>query len=108
MLHKAINTIMEADLQRLVDEGRREDIQLEFKQALPGNSDDGKKEFLKDVTAMSNSSGGDIIYGIREDRSNPDEAGKAAELVGLGASGIGADAAKLWMTELLKALVQIL
>jgi hypothetical protein len=106
MLHKAINTITEADLQRLVDEGRREDVQLEFKQALPGNSDDGKKEFLKDVSAMANSSGGDIIYGIREDRSNPDEAGKAAELVGLGAAGIGADAAKLWMTELLNSSVE--
>lgn len=106
MLHKAINTITEADLQRLVDEGRREDVQLEFKQTLPGNSDDGKKEFLKDVTAMANSSGGDIIYGIREDRSNPDEAGKAAELVGVGSSGIGADAAKLWMTELLNSSVE--
>jgi hypothetical protein len=106
VLHKAINTITEADLQRLVDEGRREDVQLEFKQTLPGNSDDGKKEFLKDVTAMANSSGGDIIYGIREDRSNPDEAGKAAELVGVGGSGIGADAAKLWMTELLNSSVE--
>jgi hypothetical protein len=106
MLHKAINTITEADLQRLVDEGRREDVQLEFKQALPGNSDDGKKEFLKDVAAMANSSGGDIIYGIREDRSNPDEAGKAAELVGVGAGGVGMDAAKLWMTELLNSSVE--
>lgn len=106
MLHKAINTITEADLQRLIDEGGREDVQLEFKQALPGNSDDGKKEFLKDVTAMANSSGGDIIYGIREDRSNPDEAGKAVELVGVGAAGVGADAAKLWMTELLNSSVE--
>lgn len=81
-------------------------MQLEFKQTLPGNSDDGKKEFLKDVTAMANSSGGDIIYGIREDRSNPDDEGKAVELVGLGASGIGADAAKLWMTELLNSSVE--
>jgi hypothetical protein len=106
MLHKAINTITEADLQRLVDEGRREDVLLEFKQTLPGNSDDGKKEFLKDVTAMANSSGGDIIYGIREDRTNPDDAGKAAELVGIGASGVGADAAKLWITELLNSSVE--
>lgn len=106
MLHKAINTITEADLCRLVEDGRREEVQLEFKQALPGNSDDGKREFLKDVTAMANSSGGDIIYGIREDRSNPDEAGKAAELVGVGTAGVGADAAKLWMTELLNSSVE--
>jgi hypothetical protein len=106
MLYKAINTITEADLKRLIDEGRSEDIQLEFKQALPGNSDDGKREFLKDVTAMANSSGGDIIYGVREDRSNPDEAGKAAELVGVGSAGVGADAAKLWMMELLNSSVE--
>jgi len=29
MLHKALHTITEADLQNLVDEGRREDVQME-------------------------------------------------------------------------------
>jgi hypothetical protein len=104
MLHKPIHAITEADLQSLVNEGRREDGQLEFKQALPGNNDDGKKEFLKDVTAMANTSGGDIIYGIREDRSTPDEAGKAAEVVAI--TGLGVDAVKLWMSELLHSSVE--
>jgi len=83
VLYKSIDTITEADLQALVSEGRREDSQLEFKLTLPGSTDDEKREFLKDVSAMTNSQVGDIIYGIREDRTSPEDAGKAAELVGI-------------------------
>ena len=61
VLYKSIDTITEADLQALVSEGRREDSQLEFKLTLPGSTDDEKREFLKDVSAMTNSQGGDII-----------------------------------------------
>lgn len=104
MLHKSIDAITEADLKALVTEGRREDIQLEFKLTLPGNGDDEKKEFLKDVSAMANSQGGDIIYGIREDRSSPEDAGKAAELVGI--TGTGADGTKLWMFDLLNSSIE--
>src|SRR6267143_4511428 len=101
MLHIALETITEANLHSLVTEGRREDAQLEFKLTLPGSSDEEKKEFLKDVSAMANSQGGDIIYGIRDDRSNLDDAGKAAELVGI--TGAGEDSTKLWMFELLNS-----
>jgi hypothetical protein len=104
MLHIPIERITETDLKALVAEGRREDAQLEFKLTLPGGNDDEKKEFLKDVTAMANSQGGEIIYGIREDRSNTEDAGKAAEVVGI--TGISADAAKLWMSELLNSSVE--
>ncbi|MEP6878030.1 MAG: ATP-binding protein [Nitrosospira sp.] len=37
---------------------------LEFKAILPER--DGKQEFLKDVSAMANSNGGVIVYGISE------------------------------------------
>src|SRR5229473_1415607 len=104
MLHKAIDNITESDLQALVNEGRREDSQLEFKLTLSGSTDDEKREFLKDVSAMANSQGGDIIYGIREDRTTPEDAGKAAELVGI--NGAGADATKLWMFELLNSSIE--
>ena len=103
MLHKSIDSITESDLQSLVTEGRREDTQLEFKLTVPGSSDDEKREFLKDVSAMANSQGGDIIYGIREDRTTPEDAGKAAELIGI--TGAGADATKLWMFELLNSSI---
>jgi hypothetical protein len=104
MLHIPIESINESSLQSLVTEGRREDAQLEFKLTLPGSSDDEKREFLKDVSAMANSRGGDIIYGIREDRSNQDDAGKAAELVGI--TGAGEDSTKLWMFELLNSSIE--
>ena len=87
VLYKSIDTITEADLQALVSEGRREDSQLEFKLTLPGSNDDEKREFLKDVSAMTNSQVGDIIYGIREDRTSPEDGGKAAELVGIITAG---------------------
>jgi hypothetical protein len=104
MLHIPIERITENDLQLLVAEGRREDAQLEFKLTLPAGTDEGKKEFLKDAASMANSQGGDIIYGIREDRTNPDDEGKAAELVGI--TGVSADATKLWMFELLNSSVE--
>lgn len=104
MLYVPIERITEAELRTLVTEGKREDAQIEFKLMLPSGNDEGKKEFLKDVTAMANSQGGDIIYGIREERTNPDDAGKAAELVGI--AGVSADATKLWMYELLNSSVE--
>jgi hypothetical protein len=104
MQHKPVESLTEADLNSLVSEGRREDSQLEFKLTLPGTNDDEKREFLKDVSSMANSQGGDIIYGIREERSNPEDAGKAAEVVGI--TSVGVDATKLWMSELLNSSVE--
>jgi len=40
--------------------------QLEFKLRLPTDSYEDVVEFLKDVTAMANTIGGDILYGIAE------------------------------------------
>jgi hypothetical protein len=60
-----LNLINESHLQSLVNsvpEGR----QLEYKLQLPGNLDQDIVEFLKDVTAMANTLGGDILYGVRE------------------------------------------
>jgi hypothetical protein len=37
----------------------REGRQLEYKETLPGNSDEDKREFLSDVTSFANAAGGD-------------------------------------------------
>jgi hypothetical protein len=74
---KPVNSITEVDLQALVDDEMQESRTLEYKQMLPGGSDDDKKEFLYDVVAFANASGGLIIYGIRE------EAEVAAEVCGV-------------------------
>jgi len=65
---KNIEKITEEDLQGLVDNTVVERKTLEYKQALPGNTDADKKEFLADVSSFANASGGDLVYGITEDK----------------------------------------
>ncbi len=57
------------DLQTLVDEGVEETLTLDYK-ASPALTRDGKgpDELCKDVSALANSTGGQIIYGIEEDK----------------------------------------
>jgi hypothetical protein len=64
MIPKRLEAIVEDDLNRLI--GVAESKQLEFKENIVGNSDDEIKEFLKDVSAMANAAGGDIVYGVVE------------------------------------------
>ena len=68
MITKNVNEITEGDLQELIDNSVSEKKTLEYKQSLPGNLDADRKEFLADVSSFSNASGGDLIYGITEDR----------------------------------------
>lgn len=53
-------------LQRLCDDKCPESQTLEFKRELPGNSDKDKHELCKDVAALANTDGGDLVYGIDE------------------------------------------
>lgn len=69
MITKNVNEITEDDLQELIDNSVSEKKTIEYKQSLPGNSDADKKEFLADISSFSNASGGDLIYGITEDRA---------------------------------------
>jgi hypothetical protein len=64
MIPKRLEDIVEDDLNRLI--GVAEGKQLEFKENIVGNADDEIKEFLKDVSAMANAAGGDIVYGVVE------------------------------------------
>jgi hypothetical protein len=64
--NKQLSLITEADLQELVNNHVREVKTIEYKQALPGNSDGERREFLYDVSSFANASGGDLIYGIKE------------------------------------------
>lgn len=66
----------EAHLQDHIDNGIQEDLQLDYKGAgsldISSNEKKAKtkRELLKDVSAMANSAGGIIIYGIREYQDN--------------------------------------
>ena len=66
MIDKAIDKIEPADLERLVQNGVAEGRTLEYKEELPGGTDDDRREFLGDVSAFANASGGDLIYGAEE------------------------------------------
>lgn len=74
---KPIEQLTKTDLQELVDLKTEENKNLEFKESLPGEKYDDKKEFLADVTSLANTDGGYLIYGIKETE------GVAGELIGL-------------------------
>lgn len=71
---KQLDQITLDDMERLVTNGVAESRTLEYKETLPGGTDNDKREFLADVSAFANAIGGDILYGARESR---DESGKA-------------------------------
>lgn len=56
--------IDERHLRMFAENGVGEGLDLEFKEASYGASDDARREFLKDVTAMANTAGGHIVIGI--------------------------------------------
>lgn len=68
MILKDIDDIKEEDLQALKDNAVSERKTIEYKQSLPKDSDSDKKEFLADVSSFANASGGDIIFGMVEDK----------------------------------------
>jgi len=71
MIPKPIEAITTADIQSLIDNQVAENRSMEYKEALPGNSDDEKKEFLADLSSFANAGGGDIIYGLVESEGLP-------------------------------------
>jgi hypothetical protein len=56
-------------VQALIERGEPESASLDFKQRLPDDSHKGRKSYLHDVTALANTWGGRIIYGVAEERS---------------------------------------
>jgi len=72
MLSSDIFAIDEVAIAAVCGERWRESQTLEFKATLPATDDRACNEFLKDVCALVNSSGGDIVYGIRENAGHAD------------------------------------
>lgn len=97
MIHKRLRDITEDDLLGLV--GQPEDREMDFKRELPRNDYDGVKEFLKDVSAMANTIGGDLLYGIEE---GPDQNGNTVAIQVHGIAGQDADEVKLRLKNLIR------
>lgn len=67
-----LNIKSRADLDRLIVDAVKESLTLDYKQSLALTKDDKKKEDLcKDVTAFANSAGGQLVYGMEEDKHAP-------------------------------------
>ncbi len=71
MIEKNLSAVSEADLASLIDNAVCESRNLEFKRELPDASDQGKVKFLRSVTSLANTSGGDLIYGIQAENGAP-------------------------------------
>lgn len=64
MIPRTFEAIGPADILALI--GQEESRTLDFKRDLPGGKDDDVKEFLADLTALANTNGGDLVYGVEE------------------------------------------
>lgn len=75
-LPRELATMTEAHVNAMVADQVTEDSYLDLKRDLPRLDGGGRHEFLADVSAFANSSGGDLVYGIDEDGE-----GRAAAVV---------------------------
>lgn len=66
MIPRPLNDISEADLTGLITNGVAEGRTIDYKRALPGNTDADKKEFLADTSSFANTGGGDLVFGMDE------------------------------------------
>ena len=102
MIPKEFDAITKADIDALVANAVAERRTIEYKQQPPGNADEDKREFLADVSSFANAAGGDIIYGITEQRDEQDKpTGIPEKAEGLAA--INADAEKLRLEDILRS-----
>jgi len=68
MLDKQLEDLTVADFLTLVSNRVQESRSLEFKRDAVGRSDDQKREFLGDISALANTIGGDLVFGVEEDQ----------------------------------------
>lgn len=71
VLHKLATAITRADIEQLISDQEQEGQRLDYKETLPEKGD--RREFLKHVAGFANTTGGLIVFGVREKR---DENGK--------------------------------
>jgi predicted HTH transcriptional regulator len=91
MIGKSTDKITEKDLNALIDNSVLEGKTIEYKESLPSNLDKDKIEFLADVSSFANASGGDLIYGMIEDR----ETGNPKTIEGLSIENVDREISRL-------------
>jgi hypothetical protein len=92
MIHKPFDQVGRDDVEDLVTNEVTEGRTIEYKEALPGNADKDKKEFLGDVSSFANAAGGDLLYGVAEKRDAENKTTGLPESV-RGLAGVNVDQA---------------
>jgi hypothetical protein len=100
MLPLRLADVQREDVLALVANAVPEGRALDYKQALPGTADADRKEFLADVASFANATGGDIVFGVVEQRVDGRQTGLPEVAEGL--SNLNADAEKLRLDNLVR------
>lgn len=79
LLHKPLVAVVLDDVENLISNKVSESRNLDYKLELPDLSNaDAKREFLYDVSALANGGGGELIFGVDEERVNGRPSGRPA------------------------------
>jgi hypothetical protein len=95
MIDVPFNSIDKTIIESLLSREVREDRTLEYKELLPGNGREDRKEFLADITAFANAAGGDIVFGVKAKRENNRPTGPPDSIPGLADINVDADVLRL-------------
>lgn len=71
MIQRKFKEIVEEDINSLIKNSVAEGKTIEYKEQLPSGTDSEKKEFLADISSFANAGGGDLLYGVKEDKGLP-------------------------------------
>lgn len=93
MLDKSLDQMDKAYIGSLIADKVVEGRHLDYKEALPGDTDKDKNRFVEDVCSFANAAGGDIFFGLRDKRNASGEKTGTPEYVGL--KGLNHDQEKL-------------
>lgn len=96
MLPVNLSEVAPSHIQALIDSEVAESLTLEYKRELPTGQSEQKKEFLFDIAAMANATGGDIVYGIVDRKGNDKQStGIADRVAGMKIANLQTDTARL-------------
>ena len=96
MLPLRFEDISSDDVVRLVADKVSERKILEYKQALNIRGQEDRAEFLADVSSFANASGGDIIFGVSEERDeNGQPTGVPSDIVALQIGNAATECARI-------------
>jgi hypothetical protein len=97
----AIDQWTEQSVQELVTYQATESLSVEFKRDMPHATPSDRREIAKDISAMANSAGGWIVYGVDEKSVGPQNTKVAAALTPLA----GPPDAAHWVDDVVAGLV---